>query len=158
VKKIIKGGNERYASSLAAIKEYQQFQEYNLIFHDAVRPLVSDKIIHDVVEALEKYNAVAIAIPTTDTIFEVDESHHFIKNIPNRSCLFRAQTPQAFKVKTIQKAFDLALQDPHFQSTDDCGIVAKYLSNEKIYVVQGETNNMKLTYKEDIFLLEALLK
>jgi 2-C-methyl-D-erythritol 4-phosphate cytidylyltransferase len=155
---IIKGGNERYASSLAAVRAYRQFPEYNLLFHDAVRPLVSDRIINDVVTALAQYNAVAVAIPTTDTIFEVDEFHHFIKNIPNRSCLYRAQTPQAFNVKTIQKAFDLALQDVNFQSTDDCGIVAKYLPDEKICVVQGEVNNMKLTYKEDIFLLEALLK
>ena len=54
------------------------------MIHDAVRPLVSDRIIHDVVEALEKYEAVDTALPTIDTIIEVDEDHDFIKNIPNR--------------------------------------------------------------------------
>jgi 2-C-methyl-D-erythritol 4-phosphate cytidylyltransferase len=156
VKKIIKGGKERFHSSLAAIRAYQQYPEYNLIFHDAVRPLVSNRIIHDVVKALAQYRAVAVAIPTTDTIFEVDESHHFAINTPCRSCLYRAQTPQAFKAEIIHKAFDLALKDTHFQFTDDCSVVGKYLPDEKIFVVQGETNNIKITYKEDIFLLEKL--
>jgi len=158
VKKILKGGKERFQSSLSAINAYKQFPDDNLIFHDAVRPLVSDRIVNDVAKALEQYNAVAVAIPTTDTIFKVDDSQHFIESIPNRSCLFRAQTPQAFQVKTIQKAFELALKDTGFQFTDDCGIVAKYLPNEKIYVVRGEENNMKLTYKEDVCLLEKLLQ
>jgi 2-C-methyl-D-erythritol 4-phosphate cytidylyltransferase len=72
--------------------------------------------------------------------------------------LYKAQTPQAFKAEIIQQAFDLALKDPSFQSTDDCGIVANYLPDEKIFVVQGEANNIKLTYKEDICFLENLMQ
>jgi len=158
VKNILKGGNERFQSSLSAIDFYQQFPDYNLIFHDAVRPLVSDRIIHDVVNVLETYNAVTVAIPTTDTIYEVDNSQQYITNIPNRSYLQRAQTPQAFKTATIQKAYQLALNDSNFIFTDDCGVVAKYLPDEKIYVVRGEKRNMKITYKEDIFWIEKILK
>jgi 2-C-methyl-D-erythritol 4-phosphate cytidylyltransferase len=88
----------------------------------------------------------------------VDDAQSFVKNIPNRIFLQRAQTPQAFKVKTITKAYKIALKDPDFQSTDDCGIVAKYLPDEKIYIVRGEERNMKLTHKEDVFLLENLFR
>jgi len=158
VKKIFLGGKERFESSLAAINAYRQYPDYRLIFHDAVRPMVSDRIINDVIEALKFYNAVDVAIPATDTIIQVDHSHNFIQNIPNRSCLQRGQTPQAFKMSTIQKAYDIALKDPHFQSSDDCGIVAKYLPEEKIYVVRGEESNMKLTYKEDAYLLDKLFQ
>jgi len=158
VKKILKGGKERFESSLSAINAYAQFPDYNLIFHDAVRPMVSDRIINDVVDALALYNAVAVAIPTTDTIFQVSDSHNFIEEIPNRVYLQRAQTPQAFRVKLIQKAYEIALKDTHFQSSDDCGVVAKYLPDEKIYVVRGEENNIKLTYKEDSCLLDILLQ
>ena len=157
VKKILKGGKERYESSLSAINAYQQFSQYNLILHDAVRPLVSDRIINDVVHALEQYNAVTVAIPCIDTIYQVDEYQQFIKDIPQRSCLFRAQTPQAFKAATIQKAYQQALEDPDFTSTDDCGAVTKYLPDEKIFVVRGEEYNMKLTCKEDIYMFEKLL-
>lgn len=45
-----------------------------------------------------------------------------------------------------------------FKTTDDCGVVLKYLPDESIYVVNGEQFNMKLTYKEDIFLLDKLFQ
>jgi 2-C-methyl-D-erythritol 4-phosphate cytidylyltransferase len=156
VKKILKGGAERYDSALSAIRAYQEFPDYNLIFHDVVRPLVSHRIIDDVVKALEEYHAVTVAIPTPDTIYQVDENQNFVKQIPDRTFLQRAQTPQAFKMETIQRAYQIALNDPNFQVTDDCGVVAKYLPDEKIYVVRGEEQNMKLTYDEDIYLLKTL--
>jgi len=155
VKKILNGGNERSDSSLVAIHAYEN-EEVNLIFHDAVRPLVSFRIISDCIEALKKYNAIDVAIPATDTIIEV--KHNFISNIPNRNKLNRGQTPQAFKLSTIKEAYDLALQDENFIATDDCGVVKKYLPNEKVYVVKGEESNIKLTYEEDLFLLDKLFQ
>lgn len=156
LRKILAGGKERYESSLAAIRAYSG-EDVNLLFHDAVRPLVSDRIINDCIDALQTYHAVDVAIPTTDTIIEVDEQSH-ICTIPNRNRLRNGQTPQAFRLQTIQAAYDLALQDPNFQTTDDCGVVLKYLPDEPVYVVRGEQFNIKLTYKEDIFLLDKLFQ
>lgn len=156
VKKIIAGGDERYHSSLAAINAYTN-DEDNLIFHDAVRPLVNHRIINDCIEALQRYNAVDVAISTTDTIIQVNECQ-CIDNIPNRKLLRNGQTPQCFKRATIRMAYDRALQDPDFQTTDDCGVVKHYLPDEEIYVVKGENFNMKLTYVEDLFLLDKLFQ
>lgn len=155
LKKILQGGKERYHSSLAAINAYND--EVNLIFHDAVRPLVNDRIISDCILALEKYNAVDVAIPTTDTIIKVDDNG-YINGIPSRADLRNGQTPQAFKRSVIKRAYDMALQDPEFVTTDDCGVVYKYLPDETVYVVRGEQFNMKLTYKEDLFLLDKLFQ
>ncbi len=156
ISKILHGGKERYDSTLAALNAFSE--EANLLIHDAVRPLVSGRIIHDVVEALEKYEAVDTALPTIDTIIEVDEDHDFIKNIPNRHLLYRSQTPQAFKTHILKKAYEIALQDPDFQTTDDCGVVKKYLPEVKIKVITGDNQNIKLTYPEDLFLLEKLFQ
>lgn len=156
VRKILKGGAERYDSSLAAVKAYEGCGNINLIFHDAVRPLISDRIINETVAALEKYNAVDVAIPAVDTIISTDDD--FIDAIPDRSKLRRGQTPQGFKLDTIKKAYGYALQDPAFKSTDDCGVVLKYLPQEKIFVVKGDESNMKLTYKEDSYLLDKLFQ
>ena len=158
VKKILNGGNERYESSLAAVNAYQDFPDYNLIFHDAVRPMLNDRIIVDLVNALSVYNAADVAIPATDTIIQVNELGNVIENIPNRKYLRRGQTPQAFKQKTISKAYEIALRDPFFVSTDDCGTVVKYLPEEKVLVGRGEESNMKLTYKEDSYLLDKLFQ
>ncbi|MBQ9705169.1 MAG: SDR family NAD(P)-dependent oxidoreductase, partial [Paludibacteraceae bacterium] len=156
VQKILQGGKERYHSSLAAINAYTD-DNINLIFHDAVRPLVSERIIRDCIEALKTYNAVDVAAATTDTIISVDDKG-CIDYIPNRTRLRNGQTPQCFKRGTIRRAYELALADPAFTTTDDCGTVRRYLPDEPIYIVAGENSNMKLTYIEDLFLLDKLFQ
>ena len=84
------------------------------------------------------------------------DDDNIIKTIPPRVSLRNSQTPQCFKRGTIRRAYELALQDPHFETTDDCGVVHKYLPNEPICVVAGEVFNLKVTYAEDLFLLERL--
>lgn len=155
VKKILKGGAERYYSSLSAITAYRN-EDANLIFHDAVRPLVSQRIIDDVVKALDTHRAVNVAVPSADTIIEVDGD--FITNIPDRSRLRRGQTPQAFDRQLISDAYDKALKDPNFRTTDDCGVVRTYLPEEPIFVVRGEESNMKLTYREDTYMMDKLFQ
>jgi len=155
VKKILKGGRERYDSSLSAIRAYEG-ADVNLIFHDAVRPLVSQRMINDVVEALDSYSAIDTAIPSTDTIIEAEGD--FISDIPDRSRLRRGQTPQAFHIETIRLAYEKALQAPAFRATDDCGVVRKYLPQTPVYIVKGEESNIKLTYKEDTYMLDKLFQ
>lgn len=156
VKRILIGGKERYHSSLAAVNAYHDFKQANLIFHDAARPLVSQRIINDVVNSMKDYNAVDVAINSADTIIKVDND--IITAIPDREKMRRGQTPQGFKQEIIAKAYELALKDENFKVTDDCGIVSKYLPEEKIFVVKGEEVNMKLTYPEDTYLLDKLFQ
>ncbi len=73
LKRVLMGGKERYQSSIAAIEAYTN-DEDNIMIHDAVRPMVSKRIIRDCVEALKKYDAVDVAVPATDTILQVDEN------------------------------------------------------------------------------------
>lgn len=156
VRKILQGGKERYHSSLSAINAYTNDDD-NLIFHDAVRPLVNDRIIEDCVNALEEYDAVDVAIPVADTIIQVDEKD-CIQTIPTRAALRSGQTPQCFKRGVIHKAYEIALQDSQFVTTDDCGVVRKYLPEVPVFVVKGEVFNMKITYKEDLFLVDKLFQ
>ena len=156
VKKILQGGKERYHSSLSAIAAYTDDND-NLLFHDAVRPLVNDRIIADCIKALERYEAVDVAVKTTDTVVQVDENN-CISHIPPRAQLRNGQTPQCFKRGVIKRAYDIALADPGFQTTDDCGVVRRYLPDVPVFVVDGEVFNMKVTYVEDLFLLDKLFQ
>ncbi len=157
VRKVLMSGNERHFSSLSAIKAYEFEGECKLIFHDAVRPLLNASIITQVIEALDKYGAVDVAIPSADTIIEVNENN-IITKIPQRKKLRRGQTPQGFRLSVIKEAYEVALKDPAFVTTDDCGVVLKYLPSQSIFVVCGEDINMKLTYKEDFYLIEKLFQ
>jgi 2-C-methyl-D-erythritol 4-phosphate cytidylyltransferase len=159
VDRVLSGGNERSDSSLAAIKALEsenQAEDYKLLFHDAVRPFVDNNIIQRCVDALTHFNAVDVAINTADTIIEVNND--LITNIPERSSLRRGQTPQAFRLKTIKQAYQLALQDSEFKTTDDCGVVCRYLPEEPVYVVEGHESNIKITHEQDIFLADKLFQ
>lgn len=156
VHKVLNGGSERFESSLSAINAFADSGECNLIFHDAVRPLVSARIISNVVDALKTYQAVDVAVPTTDTILEVT-AEDTIAAIPQRSNLRNSQTPQAFRLSVIKSAYEKGLADPAFTTTDDCGVVVRYRPDVPVKIVAGEQFNIKLTYKEDLILLNALL-
>ncbi len=155
VKKILKGGKERYDSSLSAIRAYEG-QDVNLLFHDAVRPLVSQRIIDDVCVALEHHEAIDVVLPAVDTIIEAESN--YISNIPERARLRRGQTPQAFHLSVIAEAYRRALQDEKLSVTDDCGVVVRYMPEIPVFLVRGEESNMKLTYKEDTYLLDKLFQ
>ena len=159
VRKIISGGKERYESTLSAIAAYRDSEEsVNLIVHDAVRPLVSGRIISDVCDKLLEFEAVDVVVPSVDTLVEVDADAKYIKSIPNRSLLRRGQTPQGFRLSCLQKAYEIGLKDPYFRVSDDCGVVNKYLPEIPIAIVMGENRNIKLTYPEDIYLLDKLFQ
>lgn len=155
VTKVIVGGAERYDSTLSALRAITD-NEANLIIHDAVRPFVSEEIINRCVKALESHNAVDVVVDATDTIVRVKDK--IIQEISDRRFLKRGQTPQAFKKSTLQKAYNLFMQDAEKVASDDCGIVLKYLPNEPVVTVQGEEANFKITHQQDIYLADNLIK
>lgn len=156
VSRVLQGGKERYDSSLAAIRAYKD-DDCKFLIHDAVRPLVSERIITDCVKALDRYEAVNVAVQSTDTIIEINEDG-IISRIPPRPTLRNVQTPQGFRRGTIRRAYDIALEDPDFQTTDDCGVVFRYLPDCPICVVEGEMQNIKITYPQDLVFMEKKLK
>lgn len=156
VRMIIPGGKERYHSTLAALNAYQD-TNCKFIIHDAVRLLVTQQMISDTIEALDNCEACTTAIPATDTILQSDATKQFVNAIPDRSTLFQVQTPQGFLANTLRGAYNKALTDPCFFSTDDCGVVKRYLPEISIKIIQGSPSNVKLTYKEDISLIERCL-
>ena len=151
---LLEGGEERYFSSLNAIAAYLDYpDDTNLILHDAARPWVSPDIIKNVLEALGKHEAVGVGVPSTDTVWEVRRElsgERFVARIPERKLMWRAQTPQAFRLPVIRDAYQRALQDPNFTATDDCGVVRQYMPEIKTYIVEGEEQNKKITFKEDL--------
>ena len=157
VSAVLAGGKERFDSSLAAVRHFADNPDAVMLFHDAARPLVSERIISDAIKAMEMYDAVDVAIPAVDTIVQCNREGTHMESIQDRNLLWRMQTPQGFRQKTIQEAYRIALQDPQFTATDDCGTVLRYLPDVKVGIVRGSERNIKLTYADDLSLLEFLL-
>lgn len=153
---ILPGGetrNDTTQLALAAVGD----DDTKVLFHDAVRPFVDDRILKECVDALDQYDAVDTAIPSADTIVRVDGSH-LITDIPDRSLLRRGQTPQAFRAGTIRRAYALAAEDPEFTASDDCGVVFQYLPDVPIYVVDGTPENMKVTEPIDVHIADKIFQ
>jgi hypothetical protein len=153
VKYVIEGGKTRSLSVYCAIKLYDG--EKKILIHDGVRPLVSQEVIASCVKALDYHRALAVATKTTDTIFELENGK--IKNIPNRNVLFNAQTPQCFLLSILKKAYDKALSFGELDFSDDCSLIMKYCTDIDIYVIEGNKENVKLTFPSDVSYLSELL-
>jgi len=154
--RILPGGETRNDTTQLAIAAIDG-DDTKVLFHDAVRPFIDDRIIEDCVRALDDYDAVDTAIPSADTIIQVDENR-LITGIPDRSMLRRGQTPQAFRLGTIRRAYEIAANDPGFKATDDCGVVFTYLPDVPIYVVDGTAENMKVTEPIDVHIADKLFQ
>ena len=156
VTKILEGAATRNATTQAALAALGD-EECNVLLHDAVRPLLSARIISDCFKALETYAAVDVAIPSADTIIELGDDNT-IADIPDRSRLRRGQTPQAFLASTLKAAYVEADKDPDFKATDDCSVVLRYLPDALIWVVDGDEQNMKVTEPIDVYLADKLFQ
>lgn len=158
---VVAGGAERQDSTLNALRALTQItdsplEQIRILIHDAVRPAVSQNIIERVCTALHTHQAANLVVPVTDTLLEVNDNGTTAA-MPSRARFRRVQTPQGFHASTLQHAYDVALTDPNFQATDDCGVVFRYLPEVEIALVEGEQRNIKLTYPEDLHVLHHLL-
>ena len=159
VSAVIAGGVTRSDSVRNALAHLtgkgEPSQATGVLLHDAARPLVSQRIIADCVEALAKYDAVGTAVPSSDTIVVAHDG--VMSHVPPRETLHRCQTPQCFRLSVIARAHELAAADPGYTPTDDCGVVLRYLPDVPVHIVQGSERNIKVTYPHDLAIAEALL-
>ena len=157
---VITGGANRNQSTYRALQHLNSDCEVNLVIHDAVRPLVSNRIINDCILSLNDYSAVDVAIPAVDTIIKKQEHNDCIETIPNRNLLMYGQTPQAFKYSKLKSAYSLAYDEDSSldKFSDDCGVFMKYAPTEKIHIVQGDVFNKKLTTIEDLPVIDRLFQ
>lgn len=158
VTKVLAGGQTRNETTRIALDALSDSPpDTKLMTHDAVRPLLSSRIIDDCIDALDSYDAVDVAIASADTIIEVDENRE-ITNIPPRHRMRRGQTPQAFRLDTLVDAYEKAWRDPDFVATDDCTVILRYRPDKPIYVVEGSDHNVKITEPIDIFIADKLFQ
>ena len=163
VTRVLDGGATRADTTVKAIDVLSAVRpgaDCNVLFHDAVRPLIDPRIITDCVSALCTAAAVDVAIPSADTVIVVDDAD-VITEIPPRERLRRGQTPQGFRLSVIRRAYELARSDPDFATrpaTDDCGVVLRYLAGTTIHVVPGSEHNMKVTHPVDVHIADKLFQ
>lgn len=153
---IIPGGASRQASTFEGLKALQPFKPANVLIHDAARPFVSGQIIQDVLRALERHEAVDVAIPATDTI--IVERDGFVQAIPERKHIMRGQTPQAFHYPTLISCYEEVGEENLEKFTDDCGIYMHCNPLGKVRIVLGQEENFKITNPVDMILADEMFR
>lgn len=148
------GGKNRFESSQIAINAIT-IEKAKVLIHDAARPLLTDEIISDCLNKLDEFDALNLLTPVSDTLVEISQDQ-VLRNL-DRERIRLAQTPQSFKLKTIKKAHQKALQENTENITDDFDLVLKYKTGSTSWI-EGNRMNFKITYPEDLMIAQKLLK
>ena len=150
------GGNERIHSVLNGLQSIsQQARESDwILVHDAVRPCVSLKDIHKLVETLSDSDTGGLLVtPVTETLKKLTDDSMVDMTVPRESYRLAA-TPQMFRYGALRSALERALED-NIEITDEAHAVEH--AGHTIQCVQGGAENIKITHKEDLLLAEFFL-
>jgi 2-C-methyl-D-erythritol 4-phosphate cytidylyltransferase len=121
-----------------------------VVIHDAARPLVTTQLVARCIDALDGVDGVVAAAPVTDTV-HVASPDLLIASSPDRSTLWAAQTPQVFRADVLRRA-----NDSDEGATDEASLVASV--GGTVRLIQGPSDNIKVTTPTDLRLAEALLR
>ncbi len=145
----VTGGATRVESLRAALAEVPD-EVLVILVHDAARPLVTDDVVERVLQPLgEGYDGAIPVVPVADTLKRVSGGA-VVATIP-RDDLAAAQTPQAFLAPTLRGSFG-----GDFEGATDCAELVERAGG-RVAVVDGDPALVKVTTKDDLALVEALL-
>jgi len=153
IKNVVSGGQTRQDSVYNGLQAISHDSDIVLI-HDGARPFVTKEMIVRAVNEIKTCSAVIVAMPVKDTIKTVGEDG-FVMNTLDRELLWQVQTPQVFKKDLIIEAHERAKR-VSLQATDDSRLVERL--GEKVKVIRGSYENIKITTPEDIKIAEEILR
>jgi 2-C-methyl-D-erythritol 4-phosphate cytidylyltransferase len=146
------GGETRSDTVLNTLQAIDADDDDWILVHDAARPGLSAALLDVLLDTLENDEVGGLlAMPVADTLKKSDELNHVEKTI-SRQSLWQAQTPQMFRYVTLKKALSNFEGTP----TDEAEAIEAIGLQPKL--VQGELRNLKITYPQDLALLEALFE
>lgn len=143
------GGPTRRASVASGLR---RVTSETVVVHDAARPLVSPELVRRVVGGLAAGDGAIAAVPVADCLKRV--TGDAVAGTIDRTGLFRAQTPQAFRTEVLRSAHERAEADG-FEPADDAQLLERY--GGEVVVVPGAETNLKITFAGDLVMAEALL-
>ena len=147
---VVAGGDSRQASVRSGL---ELVRADRVVVHDAARPLARVGDVHGVVRALDDADGAIVAVPVDETLKRV-RGRRVVATL-ERSALWRAQTPQAFRTGILRDAHQRALEEG-FEATDDAQLLERY--GAVVVVIEGSRANLKVTYPEDFAIAEAILR
>ncbi len=151
---ITEGGQRRQDSVYEGLQKLVGRRVDYVLVHDGVRPLVPVEKIHELIVACKEYKAAILAVPPKDTTKQ-SNTLPFVQGTLDRTRLWAVQTPQAFAIDLLTKAYERAFKE-NFNATDDASLVERL--GVKVRIIEGSYENIKITTPEDLELAELILR
>ena len=157
VKVIVPGGatgHESIALGLEAMKDIASDDDIVLI-HDGVRPLITDKIISENIEAVKKYGSAITAAPAAETVVEACEAPDLrISSVTERGHTYTAKAPQSFLYGEILEAYRKSKEEG-FLAIDSAHLL-NHQGRDDLHIVPCSRHNLKITEPADYYIFRAL--
>ena len=147
----VDGGETRADSVRNGLSALTGSADQVVMIHDAARPMLSRAVIDRLLTALQTADGAMPALPVADTLKRGADGA--ITETVDRVDLWRAQTPQAFRLDRLLAAWSRWPRDEI--PTDDASVVE--CDGGRVALVEGEARLMKLTFPEDFQMAEALI-
>ncbi len=128
--------------------------ECNVLIHDGVRPLITERTITENIEAVNKYGTCITCVPATET-FVVRQKDGTLQ-IPSRADSLIARAPQTFRLPAILSAHDEANRLGKKDFIDSCTMMSHF--GYTIHTIIGPTENIKITTPTDFFIFRAMVE
>lgn len=156
---VIEGGTTRQDSSFLALRYIKNTEKdidnIDVVIHDAARPLLTTKVLNNVLLALKNNEAVSVYLPINDSLLSSNDQE-FIDGYPSRKTIYAIQTPQAFRFNLIYKAHEEAINKKYENITDDSVLVNKL--GKTVKMVLGDSFNFKITTYDDLMILRKIIE
>ncbi len=154
---MVEGGESRSESSYRAVESLGIYEDTTgVLIHDAARPLMTEALAWRMLEALNRFKAALPVVRSTDAIVEVQNSGTCAARRP-RDAYRLVQTPQAFRLGVLRRAYGEAFRRGAGSWDDDATVVSTFVSGVEVACVEGEVENFKVTRREDVLLAEQVL-
>lgn len=151
---VIPSGGETRQKTVEQSLAYLSDEAKYIAIHDGARPLVRKEDAARTFASCQTVGGAVLGVMAKDTV-KIIRKDGLIEVSPDRSTLFAAQTPQAFKLSEYRAALETAKQE-HFDFTDDAQLFER--TGRKVAAVIGHYDNIKITTPEDVKIAESLLE
>jgi len=151
IKRVVAGGAERQDSIYRGLQVINANSAGIVVVHDAARPFVRPEEITTVIDRAESTGAALMALPAVDTIKQIKTAR--VQRTLDRSRIYHAQTPQAFRFSIIREAYERARVDG-YSATDDSQLVERI--GQRVSIVEGSPLNIKITRPFDLKIAELI--
>jgi 2-C-methyl-D-erythritol 4-phosphate cytidylyltransferase/2-C-methyl-D-erythritol 2,4-cyclodiphosphate synthase len=148
---IVAGGAERVDSVRSGLSALEQTRAEAVLIHDAARPFLAIRHVSALLDALQGAEGALPALPVSDTLKRAD-GRGLVQGTADRAALYRAQTPQAFRLASLKAAY--AAWPEGETPTDDAQVLER--ADGAVVLTPGDPMLMKATYPEDFEMMERL--